>query len=101
MEDHTDNSSATYSVACVLFILIRYTSILILLISVYLPRTAFDGSTHSTTGNYGYFATIFTTESCHRFFMVAPVFKGIDFVHFLEHRELLSIFRLLFQLSRP
>ena len=94
------NSSAMYSVACILFILIRYMSILLLIISVYRPCTAFEHLTHSTTGNYGYFATNFTQESCHRFFMAAPVFKGIDFVHFPDPRELLSTFWLPCQLSR-
>jgi len=49
------------STACLLFILIRYSSILILFIS-----------------NYGYFATSFTAESCQRFFLVAPVVKVIQ-----------------------
>ncbi|KIM89543.1 hypothetical protein PILCRDRAFT_1897 [Piloderma croceum F 1598] len=52
------------SIACTLFILIRYSSILILFVS-----------------NYGYFATSFTQESCNQFFMVAPVLKGIYSVH--------------------
>ena len=30
-----------------------------------------------TTGNYGWFASNFTQESCSRFYMVSPVLKGI------------------------
>jgi len=47
--------------ACILFILIRYTSILVLLIS-----------------NYGFFATSFSQEKCRKFFMAAPTCKVIQ-----------------------
>ncbi|KAG2139323.1 hypothetical protein DEU56DRAFT_326765 [Suillus clintonianus] len=47
--------------ACVLFILIRYGSIVVMILS-----------------NYGVFSTSFTQETCHRYYMVAPVFKVIQ-----------------------
>ncbi|KAL4071680.1 hypothetical protein V8B97DRAFT_426247 [Scleroderma yunnanense] len=46
------------SLACILFILIRYISVLVMI-----------------TSNYGYFATTFTVESCRRFYFVPPMFK--------------------------
>lgn len=49
------------SVACILFILIRYTSILALTIS-----------------NYGFFATDFTPDSCRHFFWAAPILKVVQ-----------------------
>ncbi|KAI6030317.1 hypothetical protein EDC04DRAFT_89588 [Pisolithus marmoratus] len=49
------------SLACILFILIRYTSILVMV-----------------TSNYGFFATSFTEESCRRYYLVAPVFKDLQ-----------------------
>lgn len=47
--------------ACILFILIRYDSIIVMIIS-----------------NYGVFSTGFTQESCKHYYMVAPVFKVIQ-----------------------
>jgi len=49
------------SIVCILFILIRYSSIFMFVVS-----------------NYGYFATTFTQESCQRFYMVAPVAKALQ-----------------------
>ncbi|KAI6118026.1 hypothetical protein F5141DRAFT_1095726 [Pisolithus sp. B1] len=49
------------SLACILFILIRYSSILVMV-----------------TSNYGFFATTFTDESCRRYYYVAPIFKDIQ-----------------------
>lgn len=49
------------SLACILFILIRYTSILVMV-----------------TSNYGFFATSFTEESCRRFYFVPPIFKDLQ-----------------------
>lgn len=47
--------------ACILFILIRYGSIIVMILS-----------------NYGVFSTGFTQESCKHYYMVAPVFKVIQ-----------------------
>ncbi|KAG1759167.1 hypothetical protein EDD22DRAFT_995702 [Suillus occidentalis] len=47
--------------ACILFILIRYDSIIVMILS-----------------NYGVFSTGFTQESCKHYYMVAPVFKVIQ-----------------------
>jgi hypothetical protein len=49
------------SIACILFILIRYFSIVVILVS-----------------NYGFFATDFTQETCQRYFIVAPIFKVLQ-----------------------
>ncbi|KIJ63168.1 hypothetical protein HYDPIDRAFT_156657 [Hydnomerulius pinastri MD-312] len=49
------------SLACILFILIRYSSILVIVVS-----------------NYGVFATSFTEESCRRYYLIAPIFKVIQ-----------------------
>ncbi|KIM85706.1 hypothetical protein PILCRDRAFT_341932 [Piloderma croceum F 1598] len=57
----TQNSIMGMSVACILFILIRYTSILVL-----------------TIGNYGFFATNFTPKSCQHFFWAVPILKVIQ-----------------------
>lgn len=46
------------SLACILFILIRYISMSVMI-----------------TSNYGYFATTFTKESCRRFYFLPPMFK--------------------------
>ncbi|KAG2338007.1 hypothetical protein BDR05DRAFT_1004545 [Suillus weaverae] len=47
--------------ACILFILIRYGSIMVMILS-----------------NYGVFSTSFTQETCKHYYMVAPVFKVIQ-----------------------
>ncbi|KIK18602.1 hypothetical protein PISMIDRAFT_109122, partial [Pisolithus microcarpus 441] len=49
------------SLACILFILIRYSSILVMV-----------------TSNYGFFATSFTVESCRQYYYVAPIFKDVQ-----------------------
>ncbi|KAH7910356.1 hypothetical protein BJ138DRAFT_1153035 [Hygrophoropsis aurantiaca] len=49
------------SLACVLFVLIRYLSIIVIAVS-----------------NYGVFATTFTPETCGEFFLVAPIFKVLQ-----------------------
>ncbi|KAG1815252.1 uncharacterized protein BJ212DRAFT_267346 [Suillus subaureus] len=49
------------STACVLFILIRYVSIVVMLVS-----------------NYGDFATNFTQETCQHYYMIAPIFKVLQ-----------------------
>ncbi|KAG1859610.1 hypothetical protein DFJ58DRAFT_780513 [Suillus subalutaceus] len=46
------------SLACVLFILIRYVSVLVMILS-----------------NYGYFATGFTQQTCQNYYLAAPAFK--------------------------
>ncbi|KIM89675.1 hypothetical protein PILCRDRAFT_812483 [Piloderma croceum F 1598] len=57
----SQSSITRLSVACILFILIRYMSILTLIAS-----------------NYGWFATSFTQESCSRVYMIAPVLKVVQ-----------------------
>ncbi|KAG0693751.1 hypothetical protein DFH29DRAFT_376601 [Suillus ampliporus] len=47
--------------ACVLFILIRYGSVVVMILS-----------------NYGVFSTSFTQETCQHYYMVAPIFKVIQ-----------------------
>ncbi|KAG2116834.1 hypothetical protein DEU56DRAFT_162764 [Suillus clintonianus] len=49
------------SIACALFILIRYFSILAIVLS-----------------NYGYFSTAFTLQTCQQYYLVAPIFKAIQ-----------------------
>ncbi|KAG2340467.1 hypothetical protein BDR05DRAFT_537188 [Suillus weaverae] len=49
------------SLACALFILIRYVSIMAIVLS-----------------NYGYFSTSYTIQTCQRYYLVAPVFKVIQ-----------------------
>ncbi|KAG1813107.1 hypothetical protein EV424DRAFT_1557614 [Suillus variegatus] len=49
------------SIACILFILIRYVSIVVMLLS-----------------NYGYFATDITPEICQHYFILAPIFKVLQ-----------------------
>ncbi|KAJ8595615.1 hypothetical protein M405DRAFT_330883 [Rhizopogon salebrosus TDB-379] len=46
------------SLACILFILIRYASIAVMIVS-----------------NYGFFATSFTPETCQQYYRLAPAFK--------------------------
>lgn len=62
-------------------------------------QNKFDPS-HVSPGNYGYFATSFGLESCHRFYLVAPVLKGIYSVYSPEDHEAMPTFRLPFQLCR-
>ncbi|KAF8122685.1 hypothetical protein EV363DRAFT_1359471 [Boletus edulis] len=47
------------SLGCVLFVLIRYVSIIVMVVS-----------------NYGVLATSFTMDSCNNYYLVAPFFKG-------------------------
>jgi len=49
------------SLACVLFILIRYFSIVVMVVS-----------------NYGVFSTSFTKETCQHYYLIAPTFKVIQ-----------------------
>ncbi|KAG1809580.1 uncharacterized protein BJ212DRAFT_593219 [Suillus subaureus] len=49
------------SLACVLFILIRYVSIMAIVVS-----------------NYGFFSTAYTLQTCQHYYLVAPVFKAIQ-----------------------
>ncbi|KAG9311763.1 hypothetical protein JVU11DRAFT_8006 [Chiua virens] len=49
------------SLGCVLFVLIRYLSIIVMVVS-----------------NYGVLATAFTTETCHQYYLIAPVFKVLQ-----------------------
>ncbi|KAG1833585.1 hypothetical protein EV424DRAFT_947508 [Suillus variegatus] len=49
------------SLACVLFILIRYVSIIAMVVS-----------------NYGYFSTTYTQQTCQQYYIVAPIFKAIQ-----------------------
>lgn len=70
-------SSGICSITCVLFALIRYTSILVLIISMYSTLPVYDDASQTTTGNYGFFWTHFTPESCQRFFWAVPIMKGI------------------------
>ncbi|KAG1768695.1 hypothetical protein EDD22DRAFT_222601 [Suillus occidentalis] len=49
------------SLACALFISIRYVSILAMIVS-----------------NYGYFSTTYTQQACQRYYLVAPIFKAIQ-----------------------
>ncbi|KAF8842009.1 hypothetical protein BDN67DRAFT_434197 [Paxillus ammoniavirescens] len=46
---------------CILFVLIRYVSIIVMVVS-----------------NYGMFSPSFTEESCQRYFIAAPIFKGLS-----------------------
>ncbi|KAJ8584355.1 hypothetical protein M405DRAFT_826965 [Rhizopogon salebrosus TDB-379] len=57
----SQSSILRLSLACVLFILIRYISIVVMIIS-----------------NYGYFATGFTDETCRNFFLLPPAFKVVQ-----------------------
>lgn len=45
--------------SCILFILIRYSSVLVIVV-----------------GSMGFFYHGFTESSCHKFFLLAPIFKG-------------------------
>ncbi|KAG2040568.1 hypothetical protein BDR03DRAFT_949193 [Suillus americanus] len=49
------------SLACALFILIRYVSIMAIVIS-----------------NYGFFSTAYTLQTCQNYYLVAPAFKAIQ-----------------------
>lgn len=49
------------SLACVLFILIRYVSIVAIVAS-----------------NYGFFSTTFTQQACQKYYLVAPIFKAVQ-----------------------
>ncbi|KIK44963.1 hypothetical protein CY34DRAFT_586424 [Suillus luteus UH-Slu-Lm8-n1] len=49
------------SLACALFISIRYVSIMAMIVS-----------------NYGYFSTTYTQQACQRYYLVAPIFKAIQ-----------------------
>ncbi|KAG1742122.1 hypothetical protein EDB19DRAFT_672317 [Suillus lakei] len=49
------------SLACVLFILIRYVSIMTIVVS-----------------NYGYFSISFTQQACQRYYLVPPIFKVVQ-----------------------
>ncbi|KAG2743613.1 hypothetical protein P692DRAFT_20745832 [Suillus brevipes Sb2] len=49
------------SLACALFISIRYVSIIAIVVS-----------------NYGYFSTAYTLQTCQRYYLVAPAFKAIQ-----------------------
>ncbi|KAG2109562.1 uncharacterized protein F5147DRAFT_145101 [Suillus discolor] len=49
------------SLACTLFILIRYISIMAIVIS-----------------NYGFFSTAYTLQTCQQYYLVAPAFKAIQ-----------------------
>jgi len=57
----SQSSIFNLSIACILFILIRYVSIIVMLVS-----------------NYGNFATNFTQETCQHYYMMAPIFKVIQ-----------------------
>ncbi|KAG1892105.1 hypothetical protein F4604DRAFT_7746 [Suillus subluteus] len=49
------------SLACALFILMRYVSITAMVVS-----------------NYGYFSTTYTQQTCQQYYIVAPIFKAIQ-----------------------
>ncbi|KAG2141378.1 uncharacterized protein EDB93DRAFT_630215 [Suillus bovinus] len=49
------------SLACALFILIRYISIIAMVVS-----------------NYGFFSTTYTSQTCQHYYLVAPAFKAIQ-----------------------
>ncbi|KAG2124870.1 hypothetical protein DEU56DRAFT_588799 [Suillus clintonianus] len=49
------------SLACALFILIRYVSIVVILFS-----------------NYGFFSTAFTLQTCRQYYLLAPIFKVVQ-----------------------
>ncbi|KAG2747305.1 hypothetical protein P692DRAFT_20737791 [Suillus brevipes Sb2] len=49
------------SLSCVLFILIRYVSIVTIVVS-----------------NYGYFSTDFTQQACQQYYLAAPIFKAVQ-----------------------
>ncbi|KIK35273.1 hypothetical protein CY34DRAFT_783215 [Suillus luteus UH-Slu-Lm8-n1] len=57
----SQSSFFSLRLACILFILIRYDSIIVMILS-----------------NYGVFSTGFTQESCKHYYMVAPVLKVIQ-----------------------
>ncbi|KAG2124893.1 hypothetical protein DEU56DRAFT_916833 [Suillus clintonianus] len=49
------------SLACALFILIRYVSIVVILFS-----------------NYGFFSAAFTLQTCQQYYLLAPIFKAVQ-----------------------
>ncbi|KAG2151248.1 uncharacterized protein EDB93DRAFT_1336732 [Suillus bovinus] len=57
----SQSSFSRLRLACILFVLIRYGSIMVMIIS-----------------NYGVFSTSFTQETCKHYFMVSPIFKVIQ-----------------------
>ncbi|KAG2360331.1 hypothetical protein BDR07DRAFT_1412865 [Suillus spraguei] len=57
----SQSSFFNMSLSCVLFILIRYISIVTLV-----------------TSNYGYFSTGFTQQACQQYYLVIPVFKAVQ-----------------------
>lgn len=70
-----------FSIACILFILIRYVSVIVLILSrLWLSIVVDRRIYHSITGTYGFFATSFTAESCRRFFLSTPIAKGSQHV---------------------
>ncbi|KAG1793509.1 uncharacterized protein HD556DRAFT_510119 [Suillus plorans] len=57
----SQSSFSRLRLACILFVLIRYGSIIVM-----------------TLSNYGVFSTGFTRETCKNYYMIAPVFKVIQ-----------------------
>lgn len=57
----SQSSIFNISLACALFILIRYVSIIAIVVS-----------------NYGYFSTTYTLQMCQNYYLVAPAFKAIQ-----------------------
>jgi len=57
----SESSFFHLSLACVLFILIRYVSIVTIVVS-----------------NYGFFSTTFTRQTCQKYYLLAPIFKAIQ-----------------------
>ncbi|KAF8510604.1 hypothetical protein JB92DRAFT_2938764 [Gautieria morchelliformis] len=47
--------------ACILFIILRYASIIVIVVS-----------------NVGFFGEIFTVSACHKYYLVSPTFKGVQ-----------------------
>ena len=68
---------ALLSVDCKLFIAIRYTSILVLVISKhFLLSSKKIRRTFESIGNYGFFTTTFNAESCKAYYLLPLIFKG-------------------------
>ncbi|KAG1840512.1 hypothetical protein C8R48DRAFT_765913 [Suillus tomentosus] len=57
----SESSFFHLSLACVLFILIRYVSIVTIVVS-----------------NYGFFSTTFTQQTCQKYYLLAPIFKAVQ-----------------------
>ncbi|KAG1797332.1 uncharacterized protein HD556DRAFT_251259 [Suillus plorans] len=57
----SESSFFHLSLACILFILIRYVSIVTIVVS-----------------NYGFFSTTFTQQTCQKYYLVAPIFKAVQ-----------------------